>query len=194
MSASGTLEWPSAPTGSVQDEPLYEVINGERMELPPMSIYAAWLASRIGFRLEGVAEPAGLGRVITEGLFVLDPVNDIRRRPDVAFVCAAKWALNRPLPESGDWEIVPDLTVEVISPNDLFEEVLAKMREYFHFGVRQVWIVTPKSQEIYVYDSPTEPRVLTSSDHLEGGTLLPGLRFLVGSLFQQKLSSAESVG
>ena len=48
------------------------------------------------------------------------------RRPDLAFVSAAKWPLDRLLPETGDWRIVPDLVVEVVSPNDVFQDVLSK--------------------------------------------------------------------
>jgi hypothetical protein len=28
-------------------EPLYEIIDGQRVELPPMSVYATWVASRV---------------------------------------------------------------------------------------------------------------------------------------------------
>src|SRR6516164_375964 len=107
MNAIGTIAPPPAPARSVPEEPLYEVVNGHRVEMRPMSIYASWIASRINSRMEDVVEPGGLGRVVTEGLFILDPVSDLRRRPDVAFVSAEKWPLDRPLPESGDWEVVP---------------------------------------------------------------------------------------
>jgi Uma2 family endonuclease len=114
-------------------------------------------------------------------------VRDIRRRPDVAFVSAQKWPLDQPLPETGDWEVIPDLAVEVVSPNDVFQDVLKKMAEYFRLGVRQVWIIIPSHRQIYCYDSPTtSPRVLNVGEELDGGTLLPGLRLPVGSLFQQQ--------
>jgi Uma2 family endonuclease len=186
MNVLATVQPPAAATGPAKEEPLYEVVNGQKVELPPMSIYAVSIASLLQECLGPFARAHGLGRVVTEGLFVLDPVKDLRRRPDVAFVSAAKWPVNRPLPETGDWEIVPDLAVEVISPNDVYQDVHAKMREYFRHGVRQVWIVSPVDQEIYVYDSPTSLRVLTAADELDGGALLPGLRLPVGSLFQQQ--------
>lgn len=192
MNATATLDPTTATAGSVKEEPLYEVVNGQKVELPPMSIYAAWVASRIDRRMGSHVETHGLGTVVVEGLFILDPARDLRRRPDVAFVSAASWPLDRPLPETGDWELVPDLAVEVVSPNDVFQEVLAKMREYFRLGVKQVWIVLPVDQEIYVYDSPRTPRVLTVDDELDGGVLLPGLRLPLGSLFQRQPQSAPS--
>lgn len=124
--------------------------------------------------------------MVVEGLFILDPVKNLRRRPDVAFVSAEKWPVDQPLPESGDWEMIPDLAVEVVSPNDIFQDVLAKMHEYFRLGVKQVWIVLPLDREIYFYDSPKDVRILTDVEELDGGALLPGLRLQVGSLFQRQ--------
>ena len=31
----------------VQDEPLYEIVDGQRVDVPPMSVYTTWLASRL---------------------------------------------------------------------------------------------------------------------------------------------------
>jgi Uma2 family endonuclease len=190
MYAIATLDPSVAAAGPAKEEPLYEVVNGQKVELPPVSIYACWIASRIHLRLGSHAETHGLGTVVVEGLFILDRIKDLRRRPDVAFVCAEKWPLDHPIPETGDWELVPDLAVEVISPNDVFLDVLAKMRDYFRLGVKQVWIVLPVDREIYVYDSPRDLRILTADDELDGGALLPGLRLPVGSLFQRQPQTA----
>lgn len=193
MKASATLS-PSAAAavGPVKEESLYEIINGQKVELPPMSIYANRVAGKLFTRLDSHAEMNRLGMAVTEALFILDPARNCRRRPDVAFVSAAKWPLDRPLPESGDWEMVPDLAVEVVSPNDLAQELFAKMHEYFRYGVQQVWIILPIDQEIYLYDSPTKLRVLTAADELDGGPLLPGLRLPVASLFQHQPQTAPT--
>jgi Uma2 family endonuclease len=110
----------------------------------------------------------------------------------VAFVSAEKWPLDRPMPGTGDWELVPDLTVEVVSPNDVFQDTLAKMCEYFRLGVKQVWIVLPVDWEIYVYDSPKDLRILTAGDVLEAGVLLPSLRLPVGSLIERQPQTVTS--
>jgi Uma2 family endonuclease len=186
MNAIATLQPPAVATEPAPEEPLYEIVNGQTVELPPMSIYSTRVAGKLFSRLDVHTEAHALGTAVMEGLFILDAVRNLRRRPDVAFVSAAKWPLDRLLPESGDWRIVPDLAVEVVSPTDVFQDVLSKMREYFHVGVSQVWIVLPTDHEIYVYDSPTNPRVLTAADELDGGALLPGLHLAVGSLFQRQ--------
>ena len=169
---------------AVQDEPLYEIVNGQRVDLPPMSAYATWIASRLHSRLGLYAEDKGLGMSVAEMLFVLDAEHNLRRRPDVAFVSTARWPLDRALPETGDWDVVPDLAVEVISPNDVFKDVLAKVREYFHYGVQVVWVIAPEERQVYVYDAPTHVRILTGQDELTGGEVVPGFRLPLGHLFQ----------
>ena len=79
---------------------------------------------------------------------------------------------------------MPYLAVEVVSPNDLFQDVIAKMNEYFQVGVQQVWIIVPSQKQIHVYDSPTVSRILSETDELDGGTLLPGFRLPVAKVFQ----------
>jgi Uma2 family endonuclease len=104
-----------------QDEPLYEIVDGRRVDVPPMSVYTTWLASRLHGRLWPYVEEHGLGTCVMEMLFILDAERNLRRRPDVAFVSADCWPLDREIPTTGDWDIVPDLAVEVISPNDIFQ-------------------------------------------------------------------------
>jgi Uma2 family endonuclease len=192
MNVLATLPSPSGSLLPPQDEPLYEVVNGVKVELPPMSIYATRVAGKLYSRLDLHTETNRLGTAVMEALFILDPAKNLRRRPDVAFVSAERWPLDRLLPPTGDWEIVPDLAVEVISPNDLIEDIFDKIWEYFRLGVRQVWIVFPVGQQIYVYDSPTTVRILTCTDELDGGALLPGFRIPVASLFQPQPQAAPA--
>jgi Uma2 family endonuclease len=118
-------------------------------------------------------------------LFILDAQRNLRRRPDVAFVSADRWPLDREIPTTGDWDVVPDLAVEVIRPNDIFQDVLTKLQEYFQYGVQLVWAVVPEAQQVYVYDSPTQVRILTIRDTLTGSTILPDFHLPLASLFQR---------
>jgi Uma2 family endonuclease len=160
------------------------IVNGQCVALPSMSAYATWLASRLHLRLGLYAEDKGFGVSVTEMLFVLDAEHNLRRRPDVAFVSTVRWPLDRALPETGDWDVVPDLAVEVISPNDVFKDVLAKVREYFHYGVQVVWVIAPEERQVYVYDAPAHVCILTGQDELTGGEAVPGFRMPLVHLFQ----------
>lgn len=171
------------PAASPAEEPLYEVVNGQRVEMPPMGAQATVLASLIHILLGGHVLNQRLGTAVAEMLFILDSASDLRRRPDVAFVSAARWPLDRPVPATGDWEVVPDLAVEVISPNDVYEDVLAKVGEYFDHGVRQVWVVSPRERRVDVYDSRQAVRIVVAPADLET-PLLPGWRLPLATLFR----------
>lgn len=176
---------------SGEDAP-YEVVRGHRVELPPMSAYSSWVANRLFVQLFAFGETHRLGTVVEEALMIFDRAADFRRRPDVAFVSAERWPLNREIPEEGDWAIIPDLAVEVVSPNDLFSNVLDKVREYFHFGVKQVWVINPPARQVLLFESETQVRILTESSELLGEPLLPGFRLPLAPLFRRTSGPAQT--
>ena len=167
----------------VSDEPLYEVIDGRRVELPPTGAREVFIASILVEYLAPFARAQQLGRVVAEMLFTLHPDNP-RRRPDVAFISYQRWSRDRPIPSENAWEVVPDLAIEVVSLTDFAVDALAKVREYFQAGVRRVWVVYPTERLVYVYASPTSLRVLGPAEALDGEDLLPGLRLPVAALFE----------
>lgn len=66
------------------------------------------------------------------------------------------------------------------------EPVLAKIREYGHDDVQVVWvIIAPEEQQVYVYTSPTQVRILTIDDTLAEEQLLPGFHLPLVRLFQR---------
>jgi Uma2 family endonuclease len=119
-------------------------------------------------------------------LFILNVGLGLRRRPDVAFVSYQRWPRNRRVPRAEAWDVVPDLAVEVVSPSNTAEEILAKIREYFQASCLRLWVVYPAEEMVYVYQSPTQLRVLTRNDNLEGEDFLPGFRLPLAELFEQE--------
>lgn len=72
------------PTADVpDDDALYEIVNGVRVELAPISIQSSWIATRLCSRLDAFVEANRLGTVVGEALFILDRDENLRRRPDV---------------------------------------------------------------------------------------------------------------
>ena len=63
------------------------------------------------------------------------------------------------------------------------DEIDEKIETYFGAGVELVWVVFPLRRRIRVYDSPTQARVLSEDDDLEGGNVLPGFRIPIRDLF-----------
>jgi Uma2 family endonuclease len=174
------------PPGMDGTDILYEVVNGTYVELPPMSTRAVMLASILDQTLGAFVKAKQLGRVAVEMLFGLDPGSKLRRRPDVAFVSYGRWAKGRTLPDTDPWPVVPELAIEVVSPNDLAEELRKKVQEYFQAGVQLVWVVYPKLALVDVYESVNLVRVRGITEELDGGTVLPDLRLPVATLFEEE--------
>jgi Uma2 family endonuclease len=193
MAATALLEIPkiSGPTeiGLSDDEQLYEIVDGQRIEISSMSYHAGLVATELCLDLgvhvrEQTPRP---GHLAIETIFRIpvkrDPAR--KRRPDIAFVSSERWPIDRPtsLREEA-WDVVPDLTVEVISPTDPAEALLEKVREYFQAGVRLVWLVYPSHRCIHVFEAWNRIRVVTESDALDGSDVLPGFRLALSRLFE----------
>jgi Uma2 family endonuclease len=102
----------------------------------------------------------------------------------VAFVSAQTIAQAPTQPGSDNaWAVLPALMLEVISPNDLAEEIIERLGEYFAAGTKLVWVVYPTYRLVYVYESPRQVRVLGEADELDGGVVLPSFHIAIASLF-----------
>jgi Uma2 family endonuclease len=168
------------------DDALYEVVHGVRVELPNLSRYAVRVASELIFHLATHAKAYALGEVISEGLFHLPLPEDLDhfRRPDIAYVSRERWPAERPDdPDVSAWDCPPDLAIEVVSPSDRADELMTKTLDYFHAGVRQVWLVWPRQALIHAYEGPKTVRVYSGDDVLEGAEVLPGFRLVASSIF-----------
>ncbi len=165
------------------EDALYEIVDGRYEELPEMSTQAVLVASRLARRLGNFADERRLGEVVTEMLFGLTPKSRRKHRPDVAFVSHDRWPGDRLAPTTDPWPVVPDLAVEVVSPNDVAESVQEKVKEYLTAGVRVVWLVYPRLGWVVAYDSLHKMRGFTIADDLDAEPVLPGFRLAMRELF-----------
>jgi Uma2 family endonuclease len=103
------------------------------------------------------------------------------RKPDVSFIRLGR--LPGEQPSSSHARITPDLAVEVVSPNDLYNEVDVKISEYLDAGVPMVWVVNPEARTAHVYRHDSAVRRLRENDEIDGGDVLPGFRCRIGDFF-----------
>jgi len=168
------------------DEALYELVNGERVEMPAMSIRATMIVSELGLELNSFAKPNRLGKAYVELLVRLPLAQDVNRnrRPDVSFFTSSQLAIGffQDFKENA-LDMVPELAIEVTSPTDRAEEQRKKVLEYFQAGVRCVWVIYPELQTVDVYESPKSVRILGPDDTLVGDPVLPGFQLRLADLF-----------
>lgn len=157
-----------------------ELVDGELVRMSPSSLPEARAVRTTQRLLENFVHQHRLGEVFGPDLGYEFTPHRVRG-PDVSFVTAEKAAAyGNP---GGFAKLVPDLAVEVLSPDVKYSYLQRKIRDYFEAGVRLLWIVDPDMQTVTVYHSLLDPRVLTAADALSGEDVLPGFSCQVAELF-----------
>ena len=166
----------------------FEIIGGERRTLmPPVAIHG--LILRALFRLlDTHCSAHKLGEAVTEMPFILTyDSNWVKgsRVPDLMFFAAKRW--NAYIAKTEDWTskpfvLVPDLAVEIVSPNDLYTEIQDKVDHYLKDGMQLIWVIDPQKKRVTIYDQERY-FILAEKDALSGGRVIPGLSIDLATLF-----------
>ncbi len=77
----------------------------------------------------------------------------------------------------------PDLAVKVVSPNDSYDAVWAKVIEYADAGTKIVWIVHPTSETAAVCRSKDNIVVLDTDSEISGYDVILGFACTVKTFF-----------
>ena len=158
-----------------------ELIGGELIMMSPAGFDHGRFAINIGNALANFVKNKALGIVVSaEAGFCIVHDPDTVRAPDVAFVRAERIP---PGGVKGFFQGPPDIAVEVLSPNDRASEVAAKVQDWLQAGCPMVWVVDPETRTVTVYRSRSEIAVLTASDTLAGGDVLPDFSVQVAEIF-----------
>ncbi len=159
-----------------------ELVEGRIEPMSPTGGEHGWIEGTLVSVLRAFVTEHKLGWVMNGEVGLYTRRNpDSVRGADVAFVS------RRRLPERpprGYLEVAPELIVEILSPDDRWQEVSRKIAEYFAAGVERVWIVEPRNRAVLVYRSASESVRLGADDVLEGENVLAGLQVLVRTLFE----------
>ncbi len=160
----------------------YELVAGELKMMSPSGFQHGYVALELGALLRQFVRQHQLGSVTgAETGFRLASNPDTVLAPDVAFVCQQR--LEQIGYPRGYFPGAPDLAVEVRSPGDRPAEVEEKAQRWLAAGARAVWVVDPVARDAVVYTSDGQRQPIAPDGHLEGGSVLPGFRCLLGDLF-----------
>lgn len=160
----------------------FELRKGEVVELSRPTVPHCRICSRISYLIEKYAEGVSRGYVLTNDPGVLleeDP--DTVVGPDVSYFTdvntfeelTPKWA-----------ETPPILVVEVRSPNDRPNTLIAKARDYLNGGVKLVWLVDYEERSVSVFRPDRTPEVISELQELTGGDEIPGFSVRVAEFFR----------
>lgn len=175
------------------NEQPFEIIDGERIpKLPTVSghNYVVHLLYELLFTH---LTSRNLGKCFMEATYVIPErygENWVSgsRIPDLLIILAARWADY--IQTNSDWRdkpylIVPDLVIEVVSPNDRVSDLDAKIDHYLADGVRLVLVVDPQRRKAIVYTPDAEqPLHLAGEAQIDLSDVIPGFQIGLPSLFE----------
>lgn len=162
-----------------ESEQEYELVNGQWEAKEMAGLKHGETIMRLGARLQLFIEEKELGKLYSPDTTFT--IGSNQRLPDLAFVTAAR--LPPEEEQYGIGQFAPDLVVEVVSPNDFWEKVEAKIADYFAAGVREAWVVSLNLRKVNVYHSSTQVTILTEAEELTNPALLPGFSCRVRDIF-----------
>ena len=106
---------------------------------------------------------------------------DTVREPDVYYISAEKLPMN--VRVQGYLEVMPELVVEIVSPNDSQQAVNDKTRMWLSHGVLMVVEVYPAERAVMVHRPAAPPITLTGDEVLEVYDVLPGFSLPLSEIF-----------
>lgn len=161
----------------------FELIDGKLVERN-MGAKASEVAATVISLVRNHARNHNLGKVFSSDCGYQCFPNHPKqvRFADGSFVARGRLPEER-VPQ-GHMRIAPDLAVEVISPNDIADEVEAKREEWLEAGVRLLWLIYPAIRSVRVYHAGGPCPTLGPKDDLSGQDVLPGFVSKVAELFE----------
>ncbi len=156
---------------------LFELINGEIVEKVPTQKHGM-IALKSGARILAWIEQGNPGRVAVEVRHRMPGDKYNSRQPDVSYYADT----TTPVVERGAMPRMPDLAIEIKSPDDSLKDLREKAAYYLANGARMVWLIYPEKRLVTVLTKESED-ILTEADILDGGDVLPGFALPVRDIF-----------
>jgi len=156
----------------------FELIYGEIIEKHMPTEEHGVIMAQIVIALGIYLKTNRIGRVGTE-IRHRATVSDVRI-PDISLTLA----VDSPLITHGAVPRLPDLAVEVQSPDDHVLKLRAKAAFYLDNGCQLVWIVIPRHRLIEVYRPDHDVELVGIDGTLTGGDMLPGFVLPVREVFE----------
>ncbi len=161
----------------------YELVQGELIEMPPPSITHAVVTGRLGYRITHFIEERNLPFIYgPEAGIYIEQEPDTIRAADYALINRQR--ITEPLPERGYAAgVIPDLVVEVISPDYPRSAVDAKIQMWLAAGVRIVLAIYIASREVAAHHNDGTTQRFGAGDTLTCEPVLPGFACPVDDIF-----------
>ena len=158
-----------------------ELVRGRVIHLMPTGHPHGYFEVMIAALLFNFVKKHKLGRVLGGEVGIYTRRNpDSIRAADAAFISNERYAQ---VQSHSYLDVCPELIVEILSPDDAWSRVQAKLAEYFAVDAKLIWVLDPRLEQIHVYRSLDNVTRLTKNDALTGEDVLPGFHIAISEIF-----------
>jgi Uma2 family endonuclease len=162
-----------------EEDKRYELDEGELIEMTRPAYIHNQIVQNLEVELVLYFRKTKLGIALNpENLFAISP--DTRLAPDVAVILGDHRA---ELANAKVIHIIPDIAVEVLSPNETPRSIHRKLHQYFDAGVKEVWLVYPETLDLELWTGPRLPEIEFAGNATLVSALLPGFELPLETLF-----------
>jgi Uma2 family endonuclease len=160
----------------------FELLDG-KLVARIMGAESSEVGTNVSAELRAWAQRTNAGRIYSAdcGYRCFPDKPDRVRFPDVSFVSRGRLPDGRS--PKGWFRIPPDLAVEVISPNELADDMESKRVEFLDAGTAMYWILFPETRTLHIHRPNVPPLILRVSDEVRDLEELPGFACKVSRLF-----------
>ena len=170
-------EFLALPEGDIN----YEFVEGQAVPKVSPKFFHSTLQLTLGSLLRAWCK--GKGRVGSEWAILLKRKGeDWAPVPDLTYISYERlpksWNRNEACPA------LPELVIEIISPDQTLKEFEDKAKDYLEAGVSRVWVVDPEAISIRIFFSDGSSQVYTDATPIVD-TLLPELELTTRQIFEE---------
>lgn len=170
-------EFLALPEGDVN----YEFVDNQAVPKVSPKYFHSTLQLALGSLIRTCCK--GKGRVCSEWAILLKRQGkDWAPVPDLTYISYERlpksWKRNEACPS------LPELVIEIISPDQTLKEFEDKAQDYLTAGVSRVWVVDPEAISIKVFFADGSSQVYTDKTPIVD-TLIPGLELTTRQIFEE---------
>ncbi len=165
------------------DDKRHELVGGELIEMPPPGVMHGIVVFAFGLLLSNFVRGSNLPFVVTSEVGVyIEQGPDTVRAADFALISRER--IHEPLPRRGYVAgLIPDLVVEVISPDYSATAANARARMWLDAGVRLVLTAYIAEKAVVANRDDGTVQRFGVNDTLTGDPVLPGFACSVSDIF-----------
>ena len=160
-----------------------ELVRGKLMMMNVLVAWHGMVCYRTAFGVGQFVEPRKLGWVLTNDAGIITARHPATvRGADVAYCSFSR--LPAGTMAAGYLPVAPEVVFEVLSPSELWSDVLEKTAEYLAAGVQAVVVLDPVNRTAHVYRNEQPPELFEDEAELRLAEIHPEFRLSLARLFE----------